>query len=523
MRFRSAVFFLVCCAFALPASAQQITPFESVRQMVDEGLTMVSGNLFIEGFCTVMGGWGNVAHNENRYHSTVSGNNNSRTAYLENADASYGFCIRGTSSKLYKKLKMGDRLTVNLKGTTLEKTPTGMYVISGLDQANVLRTYAAGEKALPRKEKYISELTEADLCTFVTLKDCEFVFKDGAYINIYEVYAQKNSINSIAGPNGSMDDWASLLVDSRGGVVCNVCNSGAAWRRRGLGVPQGRGTVSGTLLADPMPRWSALPAGFQIRCMNETYYRMDAAPSAYSSIAEWNWNDGRAEFRTESGLKKVPGTSGIKADIGEGLVYNMAGGTVSRGEDFNNPKVEKKDAFGARGDKGRWFNGAMRITTPACNWWDWERNEGNGIRTEFSTASAKGSMMMFAFSFGAGDISPENAAFFPCWWKVQYSFDGVSYKDASGEICCRCTPWWWGRRIKDSNYSLSYECGLGYTEHVVMLPQECFGRQKVYVRVVPSRRNASTYSVTQSDKAAITKGLKKTTVVNFGSIAVRYK
>ena len=256
--------------------------------------------------------------------------------------------------------------------------------------------------------------------------------------------------------------------------------------------------------------------------MDDTYFKM-SSPSAYKSIAEWNWNDGAAEFNTNAGARKVLGSACVKADAGNGQLVCEVAGKVTRDFDLNNLSVEAKESYSGHGTKGRYNNGALRITAPACEWWDWERNEGRGIVLGFSTEGISGKVLLLAFNFAGGNIDPTMTVYFPCYWKVQYSFDGKDFKNVSEEeFCCRSLPWYWGRPIKGQNYSLSQECGLGMTDHMLVLPQECFGKKAVYVRIVPSRRNASTYSVTSSDKAAITSGLKKESVVNFGSIVVRY-
>jgi len=513
--------FLVAASLSL-GRAQDLTSYSDLRKMVDSGLRTIESNLYIEGYCTVIGNWGNIAQNQPRHYTKTATSENYRTAYIQNEDATYGFCIKGRSKAMFSQLKMGDRITFNLKGTTICKTGTGMYVISNLEQNNVLRCYSAGATALKSKPRFLNELTDADLCTYVTLKDCEFLFKDGAYINIYETYAQKAPNNAISNPNESMDGWASLLCDSKGNTIYTVANTATSWRRNGKGVPSGKGTVSGTLLADPFPRYSAFPIGYQIRCMNETYYNM-SEPSNYKIIAEWNWNNQRPEFNTTSGARKTLDNSAIVADLGEGKLFCEVSGNIIRDRDYNNPRIEKLSDNNSKGEKGIVTYGAMSIRTSACNWWNWEKNEGKGIVAVFSTEDIKGEHLIFGFTFGGGNLDPETSVYFPAYWKIQYSIDGETYRDVDGkEISCRSVPWYWGRPIKGQYYSLSYECGLGYTDHMVVLPADCFGQKSVYVKVIPARRNAATYSVTSSDKAAITKGFTKTTVVSFGSIVVRY-
>lgn len=510
-------------AAACVGAYAQTLSFQQVKELAADGPHTFAQDTFIEAYSCINGGWGNIAQNKVRYHSSTNGVENTHTAYIQNADATHGLCIKGKSTKLYKTLKMGDRLVLNLKGTTVVREESGAYTIRWVELDNLMEKEQKGMTALRNKVKAISELDDQDLCTFVTVKDCEFVFKDGAYINIYEVYGQKNKGNAECKPNGIMDGWLSLLTDSSGNTLYTAVNTGVNWRRNSEGVPQGSGNVSGVLTKDRFERYSSHTPGYQIRCANNNFFRF-GMPSAYKTLAIWNWNDGGNDFKTTDGAKRNPGESGILADEGKGVLYCTPTGSITRGWDYNNPRIDTKDDYSSKGQKGRWEKGALRMGIPACRWWDWEKNEGKGIRVEFSTEGIQSRTMYFAFTFGGGNLDPATSAFFPVYWKVQYSVDcGKSWNDAGGEITCRSTPWWYGRGIKGQTWYTSYEAGLGFTDHLVVLPAECMDREKVMVRVIPSRRNAASNSVTQPDNYALRPNLQTQGFVSFGTVAIRYE
>jgi hypothetical protein len=64
--------------------------------------------------------------------------------------------------------------------------------------------------------------------------------------------------------------------------------------------------------------------------------------------------------------------------------------------------------------------------------------------------------------------------------------------------------------------------GAGYTEHLVVLPKSLFGKSKVFVRVVPVKKNTATLGYDYNENGALRHNSMEKIVVNFGSIVVRY-
>jgi hypothetical protein len=261
-------------------------------------------------------------------------------------------------------------MMLNLKGTNIKRFGSDRFSINKLSSKAIVRQFAGNAAALPRKERYIHELTPSDIYTYVTLKDCEFVFKDGSFSNVYENYSQRSGINKFG--NGMMDGWASLLCDKYGSKIYMYMNTKVPWRRDGSGVPQGAGDMKGVLVFTFMPRYGVNDffGVAAIRPMTREDIAMPAEPekSNYKSIAEWNWSDNSFTFNTEKGQRKMVSTERILADVGNGTVHSMVGGEIIRGRDYNNVRISDGKEFGSKGDRGMVLRGAMRIKTQACNW-----------------------------------------------------------------------------------------------------------------------------------------------------------
>ncbi len=519
------VLLFVALPVATEAWAQKVWKFEELREdAAKRKNTTINTDVLIEGFVISHPTSANREHNTQRYFTDVN-DGNTNVIYFESLDGKYGFRCYIASRKDVRNFPRYARMMLNLNGTTITKYGSDRFSISNLTSKAIVRQFAGNEAALPRKERYIHELTSADVYTYVTLKDCEFVFKDGSFSNVYENYSQRSKINKFG--NNMMDGWASLLCDKYGSKMYMYMNTKVPWRRDGSGVPQGAGDMKGILVYTWMPRYGVEDffGVAAIRPMERTDIVMAAEPekSNFKSIAEWNWTDNSFTFSTEKGQRKMISTEKILADVGRGTVHSMVGGEVIRGRDYNNVRISDGKEFGSKGDRGMVRQGAMRIKTDACNWWDWENNCGKGVELNFSTEGISGENLMVAFSFGAGEISADTSMNFPVYWGVEYSTDGKQfYRIAHKPITLRSVPWWYSNNIGGVCYPTSEEAGLGFTEHMVKLPADAFGCKNVTVRIVPITKNAATLASTKSDRAALRPNLTKSTYVSFGAFAVRY-
>lgn len=450
----------------------------------------------------------------------ASNTQNNRTAYVEAFDGSRGWKL------VFQHYDPGAR---QMKRYARVKVDVSQAVIS--DDGRVIReipndaviSVEPGKAAdVPLKERTVRTLTDDDLYTWVTLKDCEFVFKDGSYCNILESYAARPFDNKALGGNGYMGTWQTLLTDSDAAPVYAVINSRVPWRRSGRGVPQGKGDFSGIYVRSDISRYGKVFAP-QIRPLAESNFDFEwDGESSFKTICGWTWNDNADEFITTEGPFHYIKRHHVPAETGEGEIYVDFEASTYRGRDCNNPSVEPDDGY-VLGSRGQVVKGSMQVRTMCKNWWNWQDDCGNSLVVKFSTEDITGDRLALAFSFAAGDNDAANTRMCPVYWGVEVSTDNVHIARVDiPDITLRPLPWW-AKKLDGVQYYTSAEAGMGLTEHLVVLPSYLFGQKEVYVRISPVRKNAYTLAMYGSDKACIRPNDNNWTFIEFGSVKVIYK
>ena len=537
--------------YTIALGAQQTVSFEQLRAMADAAqpceiercindvvaepgmtgrYTHVTEDLFIEGFVITEPRAHNIDLGAQKHFYTTSAAPSTHGIYIESLDGKYGLRLYFRDSKTFDSLKRWHRAVLNLKGTVLCREGNS-YIIHDITPEGIVRVEPCQQKDIPVKRLSISRLTDDDLFTYVTLKDCEFVFKDGSYINIYEKYGKPGiDVKGIA-HNSVMDGWASVMCDRNGQNVYFMMATPTPWRRSGKGVPQGNGEISGILVDTYMPRYGKLHSyGLRVQSEEEMLLAWKGR-SAYNVIAEWNWNDGNKTFRTDAASVSTAGTMTVAADQGHGFLYVDAPHAVlSRSKDFNNPVAASEKTYesdpSVRGAFGAVDRGAMKIVTEGRNWWNWDYNCGNSVVLNVSTEGLSGEVLYVAFTFAGGGQQAKSSSWFPTDWCVEYSTDGMSYSKADvPDMKLRSLPWIYGHKnVGDiDSYSTSYEAGLGFTEHFVPLPKELLGQRNVIIRISPSRRVVASLAETEQCRGFLTQDLKGKAIVHFGTIKIGYR
>ena len=509
------------------SAAERITSMREVRDMMARRGTslLVEQNLLVEGYIVSKPKGANNEMNVNVHYASMK-NYDLSTGYIESLSGDIGFKLSFAERSAAQKFPRYAKVVLTLKGTTLhcDKEPLRVTV-EGVSEANIVRVEQCSEDDLPRKEKLINELSDDDVYTYVTLKDCEILFKDGSFSNVYERYVQQTSFNKRIKPNKTMDGWATLICDKSGASIYAIVNTLCAWRRDGEGVPQGAGDMKGILAYATHPRYGGDVLGrYILRPMDKEDFAMpwEADKAIYKSLAEWNWSDNKKNFSTEYGDMASITTERVLADVGSGMLRIPANAEAIRGRDTNNTRVDAGKVEGTKGFGGFVRYGALSVKTEACNWWNWKENRGQGVEVQFSTKGVSGESFIFGFTFAGGEISAETSYGFPVFWSVEYSTDGKKWTAVEGAPKkLRSLPWYWHNNVNGIHYD-SVLAGAGYTEHVVKLPNTLFGKKKVYVRVVPVAKNYATLGYDYNENGALRPNTKINTVVNFGSFVVRY-
>ena len=480
--------------------------------------TVIGEELFLEGIVVSIPDNRNLAPSFQRHYFHSSSTPTLIAAYLQSEDGTYGLRLDFQKRDMNTALKQFHRAKISLKGLTLCREGAG-YVISGLTPENVVEVSEDKCYDPASKTKTIAELTDNDIYTYVCLKDCEFVFKDGAMLNVYEKYSKSPGPGAEVGltPNSMMDTWATPLTDKAGGECYMIMSTALTWRRSGV-VPQGTGTVQGIIDRPSMPRYGDIHLSYGIHpLVRKDIGIQDKGEGAFTTIAEWNWNDGGTDLRLKDGR--------ILADAGFGLLStDVPGAKLGRSNDFNNPVMypeKEKDTDGTIGRKER---GALRISATGSAWWNWAEDHGNALIAQVSTKGLSGHNLLLAFSFAGGGQYAKTSSWFPCYWCVEYSVDGRRfYKVQEPDIVLRSLPWGSSEKnLEEDTYGTSEEAGLGMTEHLVRLPMFLLGRDMVIIRITPSRKVVSSLAWRDQAKGALTPTLQGKTLVHFGAVKLMY-
>lgn len=410
---------------------------------------------FIDGYIVSDITSANVCQNPQTKQFKFDKNETLRTMMVESLDGKYGFAIK------YKKLAQNtlprySKVRISLKGLTLNKNnDPEFYTITGMTEDHVVSVEEPNPGAIPAKRMFVSELTDADIFTLVSLKDMEIVFKDGSYTNCNEGYFLKTDWNTAGGTSPRCDVVPLLLTDKYGKTISMLTNSLVPWRRDGEGVAQGSGEFKGIVVAETFSRYGDR-GRYQIRPMVKEDILLTEAPFS-KTIVEWNWTDSKADL--------IP-------EVGEG---NISGVTVKLFHDFNaliyaNEATSKtKPAANGVGAKGLVSNQTGDLYCPD----QWK--VGSHFDVDFSTTGISGTNLQIGFTWGkAWGSDKGNGAEAPSHWKLLYSVDGgTTFHEFVSMVKARTIVWW---------NKTPVDLTPGFTDHMFQLPQECFGKEKVIVR-----------------------------------------
>ncbi len=463
---------------------------------LDEELT---AREFIDGYVVSDNTSANVCQNPQKSQFKFDLNESKRTMMFESLDGKYGFAIK------YKKLAQNtltrySKVRISLKGLKLSKNnDPEFYTITGMTEDHVASVEEPNPDAVPMKRKNVSELTDADIYTLVSLKDMEVVFKDGSYTNCTEGYSILSDFNTAGGKSPRWDVAPLLLTDKYGQTISMLTNSMVPWRRDGEGVAQGSGDFKGIIVAETLIRYGDR-GRYQIRPMVKNDIALTEEPFS-KTIVEWNWNDAKDDL--------IP-------EIGEG---NISGVSVKLGQDYNaliyanDPASQTKPAANNIGGKGVVNNQCGDLYSLT----EWK--VGASFDVDFSTKGISGTNLQIGFVWGKGKGGNTNIEV-PSHWKLLYSVDdGDTFKEFVPMVKNRPIVWW-------SNTPV--DVTPGYTDHMFQLPQECFGKEKVIVRFqvadnvcdIDPKSNSTNWATALSTEQGTFTTSKNP--IRFGSLTVRY-
>ena len=535
---------IVLAAFLLAGAAPVASagPLDGLAAMVSPG-----GNVRVTGLpqleLIVVSDWRspNMSLNTNLNYAKVDVGRSGRTVYAQVPDGSRGVRLRFDDPS-FNALGRYDHVVLDLNGCFVSADKkTGALTVSRLTPLNVVSRKGGSAADVPAKEKFISELTDADIFTFVTLKEVDFIFKDGAFSNIKENYGQyveKYHSEYYKSMNWRMDGTLNLLRDSRGDVAALAVNTLCDWRRNGDGVPQGAGPCSGIILREWNRRYGGYLCRYTLRPLDREDIRVDGKrkSSLWKTLTGWRLDGSSGnvlDYEKAGATGKAQVGDRIFSDTGaKALLWCDAPAKTYTTEDWNNITTK---------GQGKVANGAVMFELPACEWFAWD-NIGmvtgvHGIYAEFSSKKIKpGQKMQLAFDICAGNVDMALSWGHPSRWKVEYSVDGGAFKalpgpDGAEYFFVRPLPCW-DKTVQlpseKRNYKTPYDCGLGLQPHAFNFPDDAVGHERVTVRIVPADTRwfalrAKPESGSESSSLRIGVTMTQKTLIRLGSLFIDYK
>ncbi|WP_341837216.1 DUF5689 domain-containing protein [Chitinophaga pollutisoli] len=341
--------------------------FAYIKQLLAAGT--IDENIYIEGIVISDKGHPNIARNAN------SASNKHVIDKTENAVAIYVQSLDGTSG-LYLKAKtagdnifsFNDHVKIWLKGATLSRISNPDHaIVSGIVAQQVMQKDSRTTPLLPR-EKYIGDLTDADLYTYLKLREVEISVPFGAFTNINEGYVART------------DCYPTHIRDIHGDGLYMLTNLDVPYRRNGERVPQGSGTITGILVHEKHDRYGGNIGKYAIRHLSrENIALQDARENGFSNVlVEWS------RFRNEYAATPTASLNPLTPETGAGRIWqttktglDFTGGTgIGAATDYNGLLQEPSTVKGAISNGG-WST---------KNWWNATANRGESWMIEVSTA-----------------------------------------------------------------------------------------------------------------------------------------
>lgn len=417
---------------------------------------------------------------------------NFRTGYIQSLDGKSGFRLL-FNSVYDNRLPRFSKVKVDLGGAILTReSDPERYTLSNV--VGSLFTVIE-ENAVPaQKVRHISELTDNDIYTFVTLADVELLSKEGAYTKVHEKMVQRSYINDFkTTSDGPIDGSGVVLKDNQGDDIFMAVNTKCPWRRDGRMLPQGVGFVDGVIVHTELRRYGDI-GRYAIRPASDGDIRIGKeAASSYETIVEWNWDrnyDVALNFERQGLQEWIFGEAfepdRILPDVGKGFLSTTAGAKMRLDNEWNTRSVHDGNDAGAGARE--WA--VLRLNSDTKDWYvfDGDRVVGaNAILIETSTVGFEGKAVSFDFSFSAGNCSTNLSWGFPGEWQVAYSVDGRTFIPVQKTFLLRPIFYHAGNVAElGGRRELCYDAAPGAQECTVTLPAFLLGKEKVYFRIYPS-------------------------------------
>jgi len=443
--------------------------------------TKITSDVYIEGYVVSDAGNFNVGDVPNTTQTAIDYTTNNKTVYIESVDGHYGFRVI-TATENDNIFNRYSKVQLLLKGSSvvLDKDPD-RYTITGITSSMLMTSLSGTASNIPVKEKYMSDLVDDDIYTYVTLKDCELPTRKGSLTPINEGYGTLFNANRIG-------KYPLLVRDVQGNSMFLMTNTKCPYRRDGSILPQGSGNLSGVIVHESFSRFEYEDSNnedtygnigrYQIRHLTKSDIQLsDEFDNSFSALlTEYRYpnivNGIQYPTTGSNGYLKgsladvsVLATSDYSylgpcggTNLGNKNLYGT--GVLVDGKKQNTSTSSNSDGKGLAALSGFSYN---------CKWWNNELGRGEYWLLNFSTAGISTNHLSLQFTTMNWAVGG------PRYWVLEWSTQGTD----DGEwtpITSYTVP----DVIQWSNSLLSQTCG--FKNMNIPLPLSMLGRSNVYLR-----------------------------------------
>lgn len=450
----------------------------------------------------------NMETNPQTAYNAFDISDNNKTGYIQSSDGTAGLRIKTAATNVITNhFILYSTVTIQLKSATLVKESNPeRYTLQGVENARVTSTPGTSEDVIT-KIRFINELTDPDVYTYVQLKDVEVSLPYGTWTNLNYEHLIKTDWNPNGGSSPRVDAVPTSIRDSNGGHMNVLTNGRAIWCRNPL--PTGSGTIKGIVTSSKLKRYAADGniGRYSIRVLSEADIQL-TNPVNTTTLVEWNWlTNGLCGNGV---ITKDPNdNTKVLAQIGTGFLTSTYPSAMSNATMGSHSVCTTVKAP----------NSALTISLQpdTKKWYDVDNNVGEGFIFNFSTAGiTNGENLTLNFSQGGGSATVNTMAI-PLDWQVEYSTDGENYSILPNSAYSV-------RPLLSASLQQLFTCP-GLQDHSFTLPEDLFNKTNVWIRlVVASDRCGSTTDVDGGESGKISETTGTTDLrVRLGVVSIKYQ
>ena len=487
--------------------------FNDVRLLADVEGYNINTDIYITGYVVSNKTLGNAGDNTRLTSTSIDYTISKKTAYIESLDGQYGFSVE-TDSEDDNIFQQYSKVQILLKGTkvTMINLPE-RYTIKGVTSAMVMTAVSGTKSDLPVKEKYMSELTDKDVYTYVTLKDCEIPLRKGSLSPMNEGYAN-------AGGGNRASKYPTLIRDVNGSSMYMYTNTTCLYRRDGSRLPNGSGKISGVIVHETHRSFIDNDSPVEDECGNIGKYQIrhttkedialeDSLSDNFSGlITEFRYVDHNGDGWWNSTYGKngqmihtYPGYTTSKGDrcygttsfsylgpVGNNVNYifgnnrgnvNGMGIILEDGTDYLRTYNKDINADG----KGS-VTGNSYCAWGNSYWWDEEKDRPYCWLVKFSTKGYSTDKLSMQIS--VQNVSQKGRV--PRYWAAQWSTTGDT--EATGDADWKDIGTYTIPDVVVWSNTLMFQSNA-YKTIDFPLPLDMLDKDVVYIRLIPTSKKAS--------------------------------